>query len=88
MEASVKSFGEGIQLIGLDVHVGFVVVGARGVRFVHASYLGKRVVVDEPITASEAIERSRDAGYHVTSLFADDTLVRAWLERRVIPLTA
>jgi hypothetical protein len=86
LEDKVRSFGDGLYLIGLDVHVGFVVVAGGAVRVVHASYLGTRTVVDEPIAACEAIERSRDAGYHVTSLFAGDTLVDAWLTRWTIPL--
>ncbi|MBI2388491.1 MAG: hypothetical protein HYV09_02640 [Deltaproteobacteria bacterium] len=91
LEQKVRSFGDGVHLIGLDVHVGFVIVeGVDGgaVRFVHANYLQPRVVVSEPITASEAIDRSRGAGYHVTSLFGGDRLVRAWLDKSPIPLAA
>ncbi len=88
LDKSVRSFGHGVHLIGLDVHVGFVVVDAEGARMVHASYLGKRQVVSEPIAACEAIERSRKVGYHVTSLFADDTLIDAWLDQRSIALSA
>jgi hypothetical protein len=84
----VRSFGDGAYLLGLDVHVGFVVVRGDAVRVVHASYTGRRVVSDEPITECEAIERSRPLGYHVTALFADDALTRDWLTRRTIPLRA
>jgi hypothetical protein len=84
LERKMLDLGPGLYVMGLDVHVGFVVVRPDAVRFVHASYLGKRVVVDEPIAASEAIERSRDAGYVVTSLFADDALATAWLRGTTI----
>jgi len=88
LERTMLSLGEGLYLIGLDVHVGFVVVRGGVVRVVHASYLAPRTVVDEPITASGAIEHSRDAGYHVTALFADDTLVDAWLRKTSLKLLA
>lgn len=92
LEKNLVSFGEGVHLIGLDVHVGFVVVDRAPdpaqlrARMVHASYTGSRQVVAEPIAACEAIERSRAAGYHVTTLFAQDWLVDAWLSQRAIPL--
>lgn len=86
LEQKVRSFGDGVHLLGLDVHVGFLVVDADTVRVVHSSYTGKRTVVSEPITACEAIERSRPKGYHVTSLFSEDALVDAWLTRTTIPL--
>jgi hypothetical protein len=88
LERKMLDLGPGLYVMGLDVHVGFVVVRPNAVRFVHASYLGKRMVVDEPITASEAIERSRDAGYVVTALFADDVLASAWLRGRTIAAPA
>lgn len=88
LEKTVRSFGEGVHLLGLDVHVGFVVVKPDAVRVVHASYLNPRTVVDEPITASGAIEHSRQAGYHVTNLFAGETLVRAWLSQTPLPLVS
>jgi hypothetical protein len=86
LEQKVRSFGDGLYLIGLNVHVGFVTVRAGVVRVVHSSYLGPRTVVDEPIAASEAIERSREAGYHVTALLADNALTEAWLDGRTIAL--
>ncbi len=86
LEQKVRSFGDGLYLLGLDVHVGFVAVRGEAVRVVHASYTGTRTVVDEPITACEAVERSRAAGYHVTALFAGETLTEAWLRKRTIPL--
>jgi len=86
LEQKVRSFGDGIYLLGLDVHVGFVIVRGESVRVVHASYTGARRVVDEPIAECEAVERSREAGYHVTALFADNTLTEAWLDGRTIPL--
>lgn len=84
LEQKLRSFGEGLYVLGLDCHVGFVSVRASAARVIHASYTGRRVVVDEPIVASEVIDRSRAAGYFATSLFADDGLARAWLAKTTI----
>lgn len=79
LERRIRALGEGIYVIGLDIHVGFVVVRRESVRFVHASYTGDRLVTDEPLVDAEAIHASRKAGYFITPLFEDERLVRAWL---------
>ena len=77
LERNIRGLGDGLYLIGLNVHVGFVVVRTPVVRFVHASYTGAREVVDEPLNGSVAIDNSRAAGYFVTSLL--DDLTPVWL---------
>lgn len=81
----IASLGEGLYIIGLDTHVGFVVVRAGEVRFVHASYTGARVVTDEPLAEAKAIHNSRPKGYFVTPLFQDGRLVDMWLRGQVVP---
>lgn len=80
----LRAWGDGLYVIGLDVHVGFVAVEGATVRLLHSSYTGARVVTDEPVATARAIERSRAAGYFVTSLFGDDALARTWLAGRVV----
>jgi hypothetical protein len=79
----IAALGDGLYLIGLDVHVGFVVVDRGAVRLLHASYTGARQVSDEPLATAVAIARSRDAGYFVSPLFVrsadNDALVERWL---------
>jgi hypothetical protein len=79
LESRIRALGDGLYLIGLDIHIGFVVVDGDEVRLVHASYTDDRVVIDEPLVAAEAIARSRTAGYFVTPLFRDDQLIDRWL---------
>lgn len=79
------ALGPGLYLVGLDVHVGFLVVGAGDVRVIHASYTTPRVVVDEPLATSAVIANSRPRGYHVSPLFRDDRLVELWLQRMSVP---
>lgn len=81
----LAALDDGVYIIGLDVHVGLVVVRGDEVRFVHASYTGDQVVTDEPLATAAAIARSRPRGYFVSPLVttqgvADDWLVERWLE--------
>ncbi len=48
----------GIYLIGLDTHVGFIVIEGAKVRFIHSSGIGKAGVVKENRAAAKAIQRS------------------------------
>jgi hypothetical protein len=82
----MRDLGDGLYLVGLNCHIGFTVVRGESVRFVHSSYLDPWMVVDEDLSDSAAIAASEKSGYVVTSLFADDELVEAWLEGRTVPL--
>ncbi|HVI00732.1 MAG TPA: hypothetical protein VM869_18570 [Enhygromyxa sp.] len=81
----IAALGDGLYIIGLDTHVGFVVVRDGEVRFVHASYTGARVVSDELLVESVAIANSRPKGYFVTPLFQDGRLVDLWLRGQSVP---
>lgn len=83
LERRLRALGDGLYLIGLNVHVGFVVVRGPVIRFVHASYTGAQQVTDEPLNGAVAIESSRAAGYFVTSLL--DDLAPVWLRGTEVP---
>ena len=83
LEREIAALGDGLYLIGLDVHVGFVVVDRGAVRLLHASYTGARQVSDELLREALAIDRSREEGYFVSPVFVrspdNDALVERWL---------
>lgn len=84
LAARIAALGDGVYVIGLDVHVGLVVVRGDDVRFVHASYTGDRVVTDEPLATAQAIANSQAKGYFVSPVVVldgpdDDWLVEQWL---------
>jgi len=82
----IAALGEGVYVIGLNNHIGFVDVRGGQVHVVHASYTGEQVVTSEPLAAAEVIANSRAAGYFVTPLFHDDRLIDAWLRGESVPL--
>ncbi len=67
----------GILIVGLDTHVGFIVVGNGDFRFIHSSGSRPWTVVDEPRSAASVLRESnwRMLG-HLTS---DDDVLRKWL---------
>lgn len=81
----IAALGDGVYVIGLDVHVGLVVVHDGAVRFVHASYTDDRVVTDEALVEAKAIASSQPKGYFVSPIALvdgpdDDWLVEQWLQ--------
>lgn len=82
----IAALGDGVYIIGLNVHVGFVVVRDGDVRLVHASYTDERVVVDEPLASARAIELSRPKGYFVSELVSTDAAVVRWIEQQPLRL--
>ena len=81
----IAARGDGLFVIGLHNHVGFVRVRDGEVRVVHASYTDAQVVVDEPLLTAKVIHASRRAGYFVSRLFHDDRLVDHWLRGQPVP---
>ncbi|MFT5905363.1 MAG: hypothetical protein ACI9E1_000960 [Cryomorphaceae bacterium] len=76
----VKS-GDGIYIVGLDTHTGFVTVNGEAITFVHSSYYNtpKRCVVSEPYDSKNPLA---DSKYRVFGkLFHDDMLIK-WLHER------
>ncbi len=72
----VRELGPGLYIIGLDFHVGFVVVEADDkVRFVHASYITHEVVDEAAAEATPII----DSKYRVVGKILQDDMLEAWL---------
>lgn len=86
LAGKIAGLGEGLYIIGLANHIGFVVVDAAGVRLVHASYTDDQVVISEPLATARAIADSRPKGYFVTPVMHDDRLADLWLRGVAVPL--
>jgi hypothetical protein len=81
---AVKEWGPGIYIVGLDVHVGFVVNTGDEVYFIHSSYVDPFMVVSERAIESPVLIASK---YRVLGkVFADDRLISDWLLGKPINL--
>lgn len=73
----VETLEPGIYIIGLDTHVGFVVIEDDGMKFLHSSGIDKAGVVEEPRDEALAIKWSR---WRMLGHFSTDPeVIRMWL---------
>lgn len=74
---AVAARGDGLYVVGLDLHVGFLIVRGGEVLFHHSSYVDTAKVVREEAATSGPLVGSR---YRVIGkLFTDDALIDAWI---------
>jgi hypothetical protein len=79
----IEKWGEGIYLVGLDFHVGFIVNDGGKTYFIHSSYIEPRRVVREIALDSKVLASSK---YRVAGkISADDELLAKWLLQKNIP---
>ncbi len=73
--ADMKEMGPGLYVIGLDFHVGYVLVREDlDVRFIHASYV-THTVLDEPAADAVPIVTSK---YRVVGKILQKEMLRKW----------
>jgi hypothetical protein len=82
------ALGDGVYIVGLNIHTGFLVVRDGTVRVVHASYTPPNQVVDEALGEAQVIALSWRRGYAVTPIFQDDRLIDYWLSGQPVPAPA
>jgi len=79
--AKLRKRGDGIYLVGLDNHVGFVIVDGEDTWF-HHSGPGEEGVRREPALTASFLSTSR---YRQAAKLFDDALVETWLRGAAIP---
>jgi hypothetical protein len=72
---AVDGWGDGLYLVGLDYHVGFLVRRGDLLEMCHSSYLGTGGVVCEDARTSPAME----SRYRVVGRLLEDPMMEAWL---------
>ena len=82
------ALADGVYIVGLNSHTGFLVIKQGTVRVVHASYTPPNEVVDEALGESLVIAYSKQRGYAVTPVFQDDRLIDFWLAGEPVPAPA
>ncbi len=79
---TVKDWGSGIYVVGLDIHTGFIVNNGDEVYFIHSSYVDPFVVVKERALNSKILQTS---AYRVLGkITADDEFIKGWLLKKEI----
>jgi hypothetical protein len=80
--AAVRQKGDGVYLVGLDFHTGFIVLDGDRADFCHSSFVKEQhAVLCEPAARSRAFA----SAYRVAGRLANDALLVDWLEERDIP---
>ncbi|HSS18894.1 MAG TPA: hypothetical protein VLL54_02360 [Pyrinomonadaceae bacterium] len=75
--SAVQQWGTGLYVVGLDIHVGFIVNTGSEVYFIHSSYGDPYTVVREKAIESKILAASK---YRVLGkITADDQLIEKWL---------
>ncbi|MCB9795290.1 MAG: hypothetical protein H6741_21515 [Alphaproteobacteria bacterium] len=73
---AVHAGGDGLYLVGLDFHVGFLLREAGEVRFCHSSYLTPGTVVCEDALSAPALP----SRYTVLGKLMQKRMISQWLE--------
>ncbi len=74
----------GIYILGLDTHVGFLIKSIEGLHIVHSSYSGNRQVSKEAWDKSTVMSRSKM--FMVGSMTGNKALFQKWIASEKIPL--
>jgi hypothetical protein len=78
----VKNSGAGLYIVGLDIHVGFILHDGAEVWFIHSSYLEPSEVIREKALESPILSSSK---YRVFGkISADNDFILKWLDQTPI----
>lgn len=82
---TLKAWGDGLYLVGLDQHTGFVVNRKGELRFVHSSYYEDVMrVVSQPFAETSPLTESR---YRVFGKLLGDPMILRWIKGEAFPIT-
>ena len=77
IEKYLLTSGDGIYLVGLDMHVGFIIVQDDKINFVHSNYYQPEIgVMSENINSRNPL---RDSKYRIIGKLMSDEMIIAWL---------
>ncbi len=80
LDAWLRSRGDGLYKVGLDNHVGFIVVRGGQARFVHSSYYQPQEgVMSEPLAGNNPLAHSH---YRLVGSLLDDAMMHDWITGR------
>jgi len=77
IEHQLKTWGNGIYLVGLDSHTGFITVKGDKLRFVHSNYYKADIGIMAEVLDSD--NPLHDSNYRVIGQLFSDTMIRHWI---------
>jgi hypothetical protein len=76
-EERIKKFGNGLYIVGLDNHTGFILISSEGNYFIHSSGVFPYQVVKDKLAESPLLVNST---YRVVGkISADETFLKKWI---------
>lgn len=72
----------GLYFVGLDNHVGYLLIHHNELYFIHSNYITDRVMI-ERVEASEAFD---SAIYVIADITHNDALIRKWIQGELIKI--
>lgn len=72
-----RAMGNGLYLVGLDTHIGFLLVQDNELRFIHAAYSAEGMVKSEPVWQCKVLMKSKFRV--VGKLLSDEKTIEGWL---------
>jgi hypothetical protein len=80
VESYLKQKGVGLYLVGLDCHVGFIVVKSDSIKFVHSNYYQPEIgVMSEDIDSTNPLNDSR---YRIVGKLLSDEMIINWINNK------
>jgi hypothetical protein len=76
IETDLQAAGDGLYVVGLDIHAGLITVKNGQARFVHSSYYPPQKVVSESLSGHNPFN---DSKYRVTGRILEDEMIRKWI---------
>jgi hypothetical protein len=74
----IQSKGEGLYIVGLDCHVGYIYYYKKKMRFVHSNYYKPQIgVMSEPLVGKNPLN---DSKYRIIGKILDKNMVIKWIK--------
>ncbi len=80
---NINAWGNGLYLVGLDNHVGFLSVDDEGFYFIHSSFVVPSYVIKEDAATSSVLASSR---YKIVGKLDDSLFIHKWLNDETFKL--
>jgi len=82
IEKHILNIGNGLYLVGLDSHTGFIYVHNNNIKFIHADYYEPHIgVVSEKIDSESPIKYSK---YRIIGKLMSDQMIISWIKNEAI----